>query len=77
MKKNVPELINWKELCKTSLKSSFCLSIFPTITSKYVYQLSGKTLLLSVFGFLGLRYPHFQEFRCFLVFVRTVGSSLN
>ena len=35
------ELIHRKEeLCKTLLKSSFCLSFFLTVTSKYVYQLS-------------------------------------
>ena len=50
--------------------------LFPTITSKYVYQLSEKIPFLSVFEFLGLRDPHFQELRCFCVFVRTVGSSL-
>ena len=36
-----------------------------TITSKYVYQLSEKTLFLSVFDFLGLRDPQFQEIRYF------------
>ena len=45
---------------------------FPTITSKYVYQLSEKTFLLSVFDFSGLRDPHFQEIRYF-VFVGTLG----
>ena len=49
---------------------------FPTITSKYIYQLSEKTLILSVFDFLGLRDPHFQEIRFFCAFVRTMGSSL-
>ena len=39
---------------------------FPNITSKYVYQLSAKTLFLSVFGFLGLKDPHFQKIRYFL-----------
>ena len=46
---------------------------FPTITSNYVYQLSEKTLFLSVFDFLNLRDPHFEEITCFFVFVRTVG----
>ena len=61
------------------LKSSFCLSFFLAITSKnIVYQLSEKTLFLSVFDYLGLRDPHFQEISYF-VFVRTVGvfSLLN
>ena len=35
-----------------------------------------KDLFLSVFDFLGLRDPHFQETKYFFVFVRTVGSSL-
>ena len=35
---------------------------FPTIASKYVYQLSENTLFSSVFFyFLGLRDPHFPE----------------
>ena len=38
---------------------------FPSRTSKYVYQLSVKTLFLSVFDFLGLRDPYFQEIRYF------------
>ena len=42
---------------------------------KYVYQLSEKTLFLSVFDFLGLRDPLFKELDIFM-FVRTVGSSL-
>ena len=49
----------------------------PTITSKYAYKLSEKTLFLSVFDLLGLRDPHFsahfQEIRYFNVFARTVG----
>ena len=38
----------------------------PIITSEYVYQISDirKTLFLSVFGFLGLRDPHFQDIFC-------------
>ena len=48
---------------------------FPTMTLKYICQLS-ETLFLSVFDFLSLSDPHFQEIRCFFVFVRTVGSSL-
>ena len=49
---------------------------FPTMTSKYVYQLSEKTFFLSVFDLLGLIDSHFQEVRYIFVFVRTVGSSL-
>ena len=41
---------------------------FPTITSKYVYQLLEKTLFLSVFDILGLRNPHFQEIVYLCVF---------
>ena len=48
---------------------------FPAITSKYIYQLSEETLFLSVFDFLGLREPHFQEIKYFFVFVGTVGFS--
>ena len=49
---------------------------FPTITSKYFYQLSEKTLFLSVLTFLGLRDLHFQEIRYFLcLFVRAVGEN--
>ena len=42
------------------------LSFFPTLITKYIYQLSEKTLFLSVFDFLGLRDLHFQEIRYFL-----------
>ena len=42
---------------------------FPTLTSKYVYQLLEKTLFLSVFDFLGLRSPLFKKLDIF-VFVR-------
>ena len=37
------------------------LVFFFTITSKYVYQLSENTFFLSVFDFLGLTDPYFQE----------------
>ena len=51
-------------------------AFFRTITSKYIYRLSEKTLYLSVFDFLSLRDPHFQEIKYVsFVFVRTVGSS--
>ena len=40
---------------------------FPTITPKYVYQQSEKTLFESPFDFLGRRDPHFQEIRYFCV----------
>ena len=43
------------------VKSSFCLSFFPTITSKYLYQLPEKTLFLSGFDFLGVRDTDFQD----------------
>ena len=55
-----------KELCKTLMKSSFCLSFFLTITSKYVYQLSEKTFFLSVFDFLGLIFKRLDIFLCLL-----------
>ena len=42
-------------------------AFFPTITSKYVYQLSEKTL------FLGLEDPHFQEIRYFLCLLELWG----
>ena len=40
---------------------------FPTITSKYVDQLSEKILFSSVFDFLSLRNSHFQEIGHFFV----------
>ena len=49
---------------------------FPNITSKYVYQLSEKTLFLSVFDFLGLGDPHFQEIRYFLCTLELWGLLL-
>ena len=45
----------------------------PTITSKYVYQLSEETLFLSVFDFSGLEDPHFQEIRYFLCLLELWG----
>ena len=39
----------------------------PTITSKYVYQLSEKTSFLSCFDIFGLIDLHFQGFRCFYI----------
>ena len=56
-----------------------CLSFFPTITSKYVYQLSEKTHFLSVFNFLGLRPLEiliFKKLDIYFMSARTVGSSL-
>ena len=55
------------------LKLSF---FFPTIASKYVCNLSKKTLFLSIFDILGLRDPHSQESRYFYVFVIELGSFL-
>ena len=49
-------------------------AFFPTMASKYVYQLSENTLFLSVLDILRLR--DFQEIKISFVFVRTVGSSL-
>ena len=49
---------------------------FPTIISKYIDQLSGKTLFLSVFDLLRLRDPHFQEISYFLCLLELWGSSL-
>ena len=51
-------------------------AVFPIITTKYVCQLSEKTLYLSVFEFSSLRAPYFLEGRYSFVFVRTVGSSV-
>ena len=52
---------------------------FPTLSSKYVYQLSEK-IFLSVLDFLGLRNPHFQElkwFSCLLDYVFGTYSVWN
>ena len=46
---------------------------FPTIISKYVYQLSEKTLILLVFDFLGLKDPHLKKIIYFLCLLEPWG----
>ena len=58
-------------IVQTLLKSLFCLPFF-YYNLKIRLSLSEKTFFLSIFDFLGLRDPHFQEIRYF-VFVRTLG----
>ena len=55
-----------QNVVETILFVFFCYQIHLSVIRKYP--------LLSVFGLLGLRDPHFQEIR-FLLFVITVGSS--
>ena len=59
------------------IKIIILLVFFPTITSKYVYQLSGKTLFFISFDFLGFRNPHFQEIRYFLCLLELGVFSLS